>query len=186
MTSKATRAEGSTPCVDDELAQRGFVPAGRPPFGRPELSPETMGAMTNAELGAAYAAGNAWAAYTRETLAQIEARLVAVRGERALAIASLRKSLRSRFKGLPGQELDDEIATDPRVVELTNEETFLHALRIRVEALSANVDADLKFISRSVELRRQDLELHLTESGMALRRPLLPAPIGSGDPRRRP
>jgi hypothetical protein len=164
--------------IDRSLQALGIPTLVRPDFPWPSMTPETLISMPNAEFAGFFTRVGAWSSYTRELQAETGAQLLELRHRMAQTIATVRKELRPQYRHRPTHELDDEVMTEVRVVEASEDERQMSQLQIRIDAICARLEADLRLISRVVELRRQDLDQQRSENGLPMRG-FVPRPISA-------
>jgi hypothetical protein len=152
--------------IEFRLTTMGFSPMEKPAFPRPEINPALYQTLSNGDGKAVtyeHARFSAWYTYTENTIARWEGRAKQISNE----MKNLQRDLKRRLiqnaqtaaDKKPSAELvEQESYQDPRYQQLAVDLQECEQLLEQLRSWSKGFSAGRSLTSRTVEVRRQELE----------------------------
>jgi hypothetical protein len=166
--------------VELDVSRAGISPIPKPQHMCPSLTHEMLMATANDKYTENMLMIKAWKDYVEERYGRIKARQLEVENEMAEIARGIRLSIMSQQTDKktkdPGyakkDRIPDLIASNPRYVDLKLKLQTLKQEELVLEPRLSALSGDLRIISRTVELRRQEWEEGRSNMNQPLRRPL--------------
>jgi hypothetical protein len=165
-----------------ELEEKGIHQTPMPTYRCPHLTAKEVVNLNDKDFAIQYAQTNEWTSFTKELVAEIEAKIQETNRMMDQVEALLREvaipKLQIELGHKPSvQEIKDRIGVDPFHLRVSRYQTRLAIKLGRVTAKSKTFSADMSMLSRNVEIRRQEKEQFRVENNI---------PVRGFDPKSRP
>jgi hypothetical protein len=160
--------------IEKTLQKRGFVvDETPPPVPMPKVTAEHLTTTNSREYTTMYAHQLAWLNYSTPLLAKVRAQALELNNRMKTIESQIRKDLKSKNRGLDRtermseQEIEDFIWLDPEYQELLVEKQKNDQQKGILEKIVEGMEANMKVISRQIEIRKLETGNHGIEHNMA-------------------
>jgi hypothetical protein len=146
-----------------EVLKEGFPPVTRPNYAPPLLDPSWLDNLTPERYHLMMAQLDAWKTYAHSLLNIIDGGVEETDTEMKLLVPAIKQAVRAQAQASnapkPAEKaIDDMVLTNPRYQELVLRRQRLVQKRKLVEPHYERYGRNLRQLSRSLEMRRQELE----------------------------
>lgn len=158
-----------------DVLKMGFPAVERPNFAAPgKLNPKQLDNLTPEDYHLLVAQYSAWKSYAAYQINVFECGILECDNELKVLPAAIRKNMRAMSATKPTKdEMEDEVTTNPRVIELTlMRQKYIETKKL-IEPEYKMYSTALQQLSRSLEMRRQELETVHKGDARGRRRPYL-------------
>lgn len=148
--------------VELELTKRGFSPIEQPKIIKPVITPDIIRTVDQNLYSDIYNALRAWYEYASNTLARIQSVMLSIKNEKKEYERVAKKSIikdaiaRGATKRPSKEVLKEMVEDTPRYRDLSIEEQKYEQQEILMTSYAKSLFSDMSFISRNVEIRKQD------------------------------
>jgi hypothetical protein len=157
------------PWTENQLINLGISPTAEPQFPCPVLMPGTLSALNTADYTRTYEELLGWFGYLTEKATYAKSMVIQCKNELTWIEVSTKRALyeeTDRGKKLSAAKLEIQIESNPRYSELKVTCQKWEQLRDALQGRLDTVDANLKVVSRHIELRKLEKEGVRQQSNM--------------------
>lgn len=157
------------PWVEDRLTELGIPPAREPEYECPVIMPGTLATIRNEEYTSTYEKILGWYGYLTEKTAYAKSMVLQSKNEMTYIELTLKQVLLEQKPKPSKDKIEIRIAEDPRYAQLQLICQKWEQLRDMLQARLETVEANLKTVSRQIEIRKLEQERGRTQNNMPYR-----------------